>query len=136
MRTLLLTLLPIFTLLLLTGCPGSVIVPLPAGGGPGDYLGQFEGEDANGDFTVIGSLTLNISAAGAVTGTGLLNGRSISVLGLLDADGFLDGDITDTLTELSGRFSGQLAGVQLSGSFRLPDPETDDLTGVWDAQLQ
>jgi hypothetical protein len=136
MRVLSLTLLPIFTLLLLTGCPGSVIMPLPTGGGPGDYAGQFKGEDANGDFTAIGTLTLNISAAGALTGTGLLNGRSVSVIGLLDVDGLLDGDITDTLTELSGRFSGQLAGSQLSGSFRLPDPETDDLTGVWDAQLQ
>ena len=50
--------------------------------------------------------------------------------------GHLDGTITDTLSQYSGRFDGQLSGSTLSGDFRLPQPEGDDQTGVWDAQLQ
>ncbi|MDQ3022831.1 MAG: hypothetical protein M3R04_00375 [bacterium] len=123
-------------LLALCGCPGSIIQPLPQGGGPGTYIGEFQGEDANGDFAPIGIITITIGSAGQVSATGQVEGRSISVSGLLDPDGLLDGDITDTLSELSGRFSGQLAGSQLSGSFRLPRADEDDLTGVWDAQLQ
>jgi hypothetical protein len=135
MRALVVTTL-LLAALLLAGCPGSIIEPLPAGLGPGTYVGQFEGENAGGDFTNIGTLTLTVGNAGQVSGTGEVDGRSVSVSGLLDADGLLDGDITDTLSELSGRFSGQLAGTQLSGSFRLPQLDTDDLTGVWDAQRQ
>jgi len=125
-----------FTLLatlLLAGCPGSIITPLPAGFGPGVYHGTFQTEDENGDFTDSGQLTLTVLSAGQTTGTGELIGKSVEVTGLLDNTGHLDGDIVDTLSGFSGNFSGQLSGTTLSGDFRLQQEEGDDLTGVWDA---
>jgi hypothetical protein len=120
-------------LLLLAGCPGSIITPLPAGFGPGVYHGTFQTEDAGGDFTDAGQLTVTVGNAGQVSATGELLGRAIEVTGLLDADGHLDGTITDTLSDYSGNFSGQLSGTTLSGDFRLQQEEGDDITGVWDA---
>jgi hypothetical protein len=119
--------------LFLSGCPGSVITPLPPGFGPGVYHGTFQSEDAGGDFSEAGTLVVTVGNAGQVSATGELLGRSISVTGLLDANGALDGTITDTLSGLSGRFDGQLAAATLSGDFRLPQEGEDDLTGVWDA---
>jgi hypothetical protein len=128
--------LPFFLLVvacLLSGCPGSVITPLPPGFGPGVYHGTFQAEDSGGDFTDAGQLVITVGNAGQVSATGELLGRSVIVTGLLDGDGRLDGTITDTLSDLSGRFDGQLAGTTLSGDFRLPQEDGEDLTGIWDA---
>jgi uncharacterized protein YceK len=119
-------------LLLLAGCPGSVIELLPPGSGPGVYAGQFTSE---ADDSSLGTLSLTIADMGAVTGNGLLQGRSVEITGVLTGD-TLDGLITDTLSQFSGRFDGQLAGAQLSGDFRLPRQDDDDLIGLWDAALQ
>jgi len=135
MRALLITTL-LAGALTLSACPGSIITPLPPGFGPGNYIGQFEGENTSGDFAQIGDLTLTVGAAGQVSGTGTVNGDSVSVTGLLDSTGHLDGNIADNLTEFSGRFTGQLSGSLLSGDFRLAQPAGDDLTGEWDAQFQ
>lgn len=120
-------------LLLLTGCPGSIITPLPPGFGPGVYHGTFQTEDAGGDFTDAGTLVVTVGNAGQVSATGELLGRAIEVTGLLDANGHLDGTISDTLSGFSGNFRGQLSGTTLSGNFRLQQEEGDDLTGIWDA---
>jgi hypothetical protein len=128
--------LSLAALLLLGGCPGSVITPLPDGFGPGTYAGQFEAENGSGDFTTAGTLTLSVDGSGVVSGSGTLHGSSVEVTGLLNANGELDGTISDTLTQFSGRFDGQLSASVLSGDFRLPQEGGDDLTGVWDAQLQ
>jgi hypothetical protein len=126
----------VFTMLavlLLAGCPGSIITPLPDGFGPGVYHGTFQTEDANGDFGDAGTLSVTVGNAGQVSATGELLGRAINVTGLLDANGRLDGTIIDTLSGFSGRFDGQLSGTTLSGDFRLQQEAGDDLTGMWDA---
>jgi hypothetical protein len=119
--------------LLLAGCPGGIMTPLPAGFGPGVYHGTFQTENGSGDFADAGQITLTVLSAGQTTATGELNGNSIEVTGLLDSTGHLDGNITDTLSGFSGDFSGQLSGTTLSGDFRLQQESGDDITGVWDA---
>src|SRR5215207_9221848 len=99
----------LLAVLLLAGCPGSIITPLPPGFGPGVYHGTFQAEDSSGDFTDAGQLVITVGNAGQVSATGELLGRSVIVTGLLDADGRLDGTISDTLSDFSGNFSGQLA---------------------------
>ena len=122
-------------LLLIAGCPGSIITPLPAGFGPGVYHGTFQTEDAGGDFGEAGTLVITVGNAGQVSATGELLGRSVMVTGLLDAEGRLDGTITDTLSDFSGNFSGQLAGTTLSGDFRLQQEDGEDMTGMWEANF-
>lgn len=118
--------------LLLTGCPGAVIQPLPPGTGPGNYAGQFTSDE---DDTLIGTFTLTISSVGQVSGTGVIDGRAVSISGTFSGTQ-LDGLLTETLTQLSGRFDGLLVGAQLAGDFRLPRDAGSDLTGLWDAAPQ
>jgi hypothetical protein len=131
-----LCLIPALLLLaLLGGCPGSVIQPLPPGGGEGDYTGQFT--DESGDI-VYGLFSLSIDSNGVAEGEGQLNGRDVELSGILDGStGVFDGFINDKLTQLGGDFEATLAGNTLVGDFSLDQGAGDpDLVGFWDAVLQ
>lgn len=128
-------LIALFGLALLGGCPGSVIQPLPEGGGEGHYIGQFT--DESGDL-VFGQFTLDIDSSGVAEGQGQLSGRDVELSGILDGStGIFDGFINDKLTQLGGDFEANLAGNTLVGDFSLDQGAGDpDLVGFWDAVLQ
>lgn len=116
-------------LLGLGGCPGSVITPLPAGGGQGSYAGEFSAEDGS---TILGTFNITVDAVGAITGSGVLNGQSVTLSGVLAGDE-VEAWLTETLSQLTGRFRGTRTGSGYSGEFTLNQlAGADDLTGYWD----
>jgi hypothetical protein len=122
-----------FCFTLLTGCTGSVIEPLPAGGGQGSYVGTFLADEDNAE---LGQLQLVITDIGAVSGSGTLSGRSVAIEGTFAA-GVLEAILTDTLSQENGDFEGEFAGGTLSGDFRLEvNTGGEDIFGFWDAVQQ
>lgn len=127
-----LPLLLILGLVALTGCPGSVMQPLPPGGGQGDYIGRFTDE---ADTIVMGSFEMEIDDLGVMEGSGLLNGRTIEIRGVLSNDE-IDGYIDDTLIHTTGRFEGRRTGSGYIGEFNLDQgPSDPDVFGYWDAAV-
>jgi hypothetical protein len=114
---------------LLLGCPDSLMQPLPPGGGQGSYSGEFTSEDST---TVLGTFNLSINTVGAISGSGLLGGQSIELTGLLTGNE-VDAALLETLSGMSGHFTGVRTGTGYSGDFTLSRPAgEDDLTGYWD----
>jgi len=114
---------------LLFGCPDSLMQPLPPGGGQGVYSGEFTAEDST---TVLGTFSITISAVGAISGSGLLNGQNIEITGLLTGN-VVDASLLETLSGMSGRLSGVRTGSGYSGDYSLNRPGgEDDLLGYWD----
>jgi hypothetical protein len=114
--------------LLLLGCPDSLMQPLPPGGGQGDYSGQFTTEDS----VVLGTFSINVSGVGAVSGSGLLDGQSVTITGVLASDA-IDAALEESLSGMSGHFTGVRTGNGYSGDFTLSRPAgQDDLQGYWD----
>lgn len=113
----------------LCGCPGSVLEPLPPGGGQGNYVGRFTDE---ADTQVFGSFELEIDELGVVEGSGLLNGRDVDIRGILTGDD-IDGYIDDTLIHTTGSFEGRRTVAGYLGEFNLDQgPEAPDIFGFWD----
>ncbi len=131
MRNALLLVLATF-LCLTAGCPGSVMQPLGPGGGEGDYTGQFTNVP---DTAVHGVFEMEIDAVGAIDGSGQLQGRDISITGVLRGDA-IDAFLDDDVTHLGGRLVGTRTGSGYSGEFVM-DRETGeiDLLGYWNCQL-
>lgn len=114
---------------LLSACPGSVAMPLPAGSGQGDYIGQFL--DDTGTL-VLGTFEMDIEDTGAMEGDGKLNNRDVKLVGYFDGTR-LEGWISDDLTGFTGEFDGTPEGNNMLGSFELQAEDGSPIEGFWDA---
>jgi hypothetical protein len=112
----------------LAGCPGSTVQPLPPGGGQGTYVGAFTDET---EVFMLGSFELEIDDVGVIEGSGLLQGREVTINGVLSGDE-VDAYLDDLITHRGGRFTGYRTGVGYDGEFRIDrDPGETDLEGYW-----
>jgi hypothetical protein len=128
-----LTVLASLTCLLLSACPDSLFQPLPAGSAQGAYAGQFLASD---ESTVLGTLSLQVDTAGAVTGSGQVDGRSVELAGTVAA-GKVVVYLTDTLNGLAGRLRGDASQAVLGGDFELARPAgQEQLEGYWECAPQ
>jgi hypothetical protein len=112
----------------LVACTGQDFALLPAGAG--SYSGDFSAGGADN-----GDLTLRIRDSGQLSGSGDVAGFTIELRGVLHADGRLEGFITESVSQRSGEFNGQLAGTQLSGDWRFDPSGSQVLQGAWTAAL-